>query len=269
MFEDIKKVDEDGVEYWSAREMQVVLHYAKWDNFSKVVEKAKVSCGNSGFNVTDHFLDVGKMVKIGSGAEREKNDLVLSRYACYLIAQNGDPSKEVIALAQTYFAIKTREKEVYDKQKEELLRVEAREELTIAEKKLSETLWRREVDGRGIGTIRAKGDKILFGGYSTKDMKKRLGIKEREPLADYLPTVTIGAKIFANGMTIHNAEQKNLKGEYLLTEEHVLSNSAVRTTLQNRGISPENLPKHDNIKKIRKKYQNLIQQQIKKEITSS
>lgn len=266
-FEDIKKVDENGNEYWFAREMQVVLNYAKWDNLLRAIKDAKISCGNSGYRIEDHFADVSKMVKLGSGSSREIKDLKLSRYACYLIAQNGDPRKEVIALAQTYFAVKTREKELDEKRKEELIRIEAREELTHAEKKFSDTLWKRGVDGRGIGVVRAKGDKTLFGGFTTKDMKLKLQINEKEPLADYLPTVTIGAKIFATGMTMHNAEEKDLQGKHTLTQEHVDSNRVVRTALIKRGIKPEELPKGENVKKLKRKHEDLIPHQEKKEIS--
>lgn len=267
LFEDIKKVDENGNEYWFAREMQVVLKYSSWNKFLNVIRKAKISCGTSGYDVDNHFSRVGKKVEIGSGAEREKKDFKLSRYACYLIAQNGNPAKETIALAQTYFATKTRERELDEKGKEELTRIEARDELTNAEKKFSDTLWNRKVDATGISIVRSKGDKTLFGGFTTKDMKKRLQIGEKEPLADYLPTVTIGAKIFATGMTIHNAEEKNLQGAYSFTKEHVHSNQAVRNALIKRGIEPEKLSKEENIKKLKKRYKEEIPQQKKKEIS--
>ena len=269
IFENIKKVDSQGKEFWSARDLQILLGYVEWRNFERTIKDALISCKNASRKPEDHFVEANKTIDMPKGATKEIDDYKLTRYACYLIAQNGDPTKETIALAQTYFALKTRQSELDEKQKGELARIEARDELTNAEKKFNDTLYQREVNGKGIGIIRAKGDKILFGNFTTSDMKRKLEIKNSEPLADYLPTVTIGAKIFAHGMTVHNAETKNLMGELDITQEHVLSNQAVRTTLLGRGIKPELLPKEESVKKVKRKYKNILNQRKVNELISS
>jgi DNA-damage-inducible protein D len=241
------------IECWSARELQGVLGYTKWDNFIKVVEKAKTASESSGVVVSDHFADVGKMVAIGSGTERKIDDLALSRYACYLIAQNGDPAKSEVAFAQTYFAVQTRRQEIIEQRLLDVARVSAREKLSKSEKKLSGIIYERGVDDKGFAVIRSKGDQALFGGFSTNDMKNKLQVPDNRPLADFLPTLTIKAKDFATELTSHNTVEKDLKGEKQITEEHVENNKAVRKMLHERGVRPEQLPPGEDVKKLQRK----------------
>ena len=243
----------NGVECWSAREMQGVLGYAKWGNFLKVIEKAKTSCAGSGVPVADHFADIGKMVPVGSGAQRKIDDIALTRYACYLVAQNGDPGKNEVAFAQTYFAVQTRRQEIIEKRLLDVARVSAREKLSKSERKLSGIIYERGVDERGFALIRSKGDQALFGGFSTADMKRKLAVPETRPLADFLPTLTIKAKDFATELTSHNTVEKDLKGESQITQEHVQNNQAVRRMLIGRGVKPEQLPPAEDVKKLRRK----------------
>jgi DNA-damage-inducible protein D len=243
----------EGIECWSARELQEVLGYAKWENFLKVIDKAKIACETAGEKVSDHFPDIRKMVGLGSNAQREVIDIALTRYACYLIAQNGDPAKPAIAFAQNYFAVQTRKQEIIEQRLLEVDRVTAREKLTKSEKKLSGILYERGVDNAGFAIIKSKGDQALFGGFSTNDMKRKLGIPATRPLADFLPTLTIKAKDFANELTSHNIVEKDLKGETKISYEHVENNTAVRRILEERGVRPENLPPADDVKKISRK----------------
>lgn len=230
------------IECWSARELQVVLGYAEWRNFLNVVEKAKIACQNAGISLSDHFVDINKMVPLGSGAERAIDDIALTRYACYLIAQNGDPSKSEIAFAQTYFAVQTRRQEIIEQRLLDVDRVSAREKLTKSEKKLSGIIYERGVDDKGFAIIRSKGDQALFGGYSTNEMKRKLAIPEGRPLADFLPTLTIKAKDFASELTSHNVIEKDLSGQDQISIEHVENNQAVRKILIERGVKPEAMP---------------------------
>ncbi len=248
--------DVEGIECWSARDMQVLLGYTKWSNFSKVVDKAKESCINSGEKETDHFATVGKMVIIGSGAERELKDIALTRYACYLVAQNGNSSKPEIAFAQTYFAVQTRKQEIIEQRLLETERVNAREKLSESEKVLSGIIFERGVNNRSFGRIRSKGDQALFGGLTTRSMKERLNVPSRRPLADFLPTLTIKAKDFAAELTSHNVIEKNLHGDKHITTEHVDNNSAIRTILLQRGVKPEDLPPEEDIKKLQRRFKN-------------
>jgi len=240
------------IECWSARDLQEILSYAKWDNFLKVIDKAKNACENAGGNIVDHFADVGKMISLAKGAQREIQDIALTRYACYLVAQNGDGSKSEIAFAQTYFAVQTRKQEIIEKRLLDVARVTAREKLSKTEKKLSGIIYERGVDEKSFSIIRSKGDKALFGGFSTNEMKKKMGVPQTRPLADFLPTLTIKAKDFATELTSHNVVEKDLNGDVQITKEHIENNLAVRNMLNERGIKPENLPALEDVKKIQR-----------------
>lgn len=242
-----------GVECWSARELQTILGYTKWGNFFKVIEKAKAACETSGALASDHFAGVGKMVDLGSGSQREIEDIALTRYACYLVAQNGDSSKSEVAFAQTYFAVQTRKQEIIEQRLLDVTRVSAREKLSRSEKKLSGVIYERGVDDKGFSIIRSKGDQALFGGFSTNDMKYKLQIPANRPLADFLPTLTIKAKDFATELTSHNVIEKDLKGNENISKEHIDNNLAVRKMLIERGVKPEQLPPSEDIKKLQRK----------------
>lgn len=246
-FDEIRH-EENGVEFWYARELMHLLDYSKWQNFENVLLKAKVACANNGIVVEDHFADASKMVILGSGANREVEDYMLTRYACYLIAENGDPRKEQIAFAQSYFAVQTRKQELIEERISYIERTEARGKLRESEKRLSQNIYERGVDDAGFGRIRSKGDQALFGGFTTKQMKERLGVQDKRPLADFLPTLTIAAKNLATEMTNYNVEEKDLQGETAITVEHVENNTSVRDMLGQRGIKPENLPASEDIK---------------------
>ncbi len=242
--------DYKGIECWSARELQEIFSYTDWRNFLKVIDKAKDACINAGEKLSDHFVDVNKMVELGSGAQRELEDIALTRYACYIVAQNGDPSKQSVAFAQTYFAVQTRKQEIIEQRLLDIARVSAREKLTKSEKKLSGVLYERGVDSAGFAIIKSKGDQALFGGFSTGDMKRKLGVSSVRPLADFLPTLTIKAKDFANELTSHNVIEKDLKGEAPISNEHIENNLAVRKMLKERGVQPEALPPAEDLKKV-------------------
>lgn len=245
--------DETNGEYWLARDLQELLGYAKWENFVKVIEKAKTACKSSGFGPVDHFLDVRKMVELGSGAVREIEDIALTRYACYLIAQNGDPTKDAIAFAQTYFAVQTRKQELIEQRLTEVERLSARKKLSTSEKELSGIIYERVGDQMSFARIRSKGDVALFGGHSTQAMKAKLGVPDNRPLADFLPTITIKAKDFANEITNFNIKRDELRTETRIADEHVKNNKDVRELLMQRGIQPESLPGAEDIKKIERR----------------
>lgn len=254
MFDDIMHTTEDGtVGFWYARELMGCLGYTTWRRFKDAINRAMESCKSAGIDVSDHFADAVKMVEIGSNAVRDVDDIMLTRYACYLIAQNGDPRKEEIAFAQSYFAVQTRKQELIEERIAYIQRTEARGKLRESEKRLSQNIYERGVDDAGFGRVRSKGDQALFGGRSTQEMKEKLGVSDKRPLADFLPTLTIAAKNLATEMTNYNVEEKDLKGEGAITTEHVQNNTTVREMLATRGIKPEELPPSEDIKKLERK----------------
>lgn len=242
----------EGVECWSARELQVLLGYSKWENFLKVIDKAKVAIKNAGEEIENHFPKLRKKVKIGSNTEREIEDIALTRYACYIIAQNGDTKKEEIAFAQSYFAVQSRKSEIIEQRLLDYERVKAREKLSQTERQLSGILFERGVDSHGFALIRSKGDQALFK-LNTQQLKKKMQIPDNRPIADFLPTISIKAKDLAAEMTSLNVQNKDLKGQNPIEKEHIDNSSAVRDMLTQRGIFPENLPVGIDVKKVQRK----------------
>jgi len=256
----------DEVECWLARELLELLGYTEWRNFTLVIDKAKVACNKAGHAIEDHFVDVNKMVEVGSGAQREVSDIALTRYACYLIAQNGDPRKTEIAFAQTYFAVQTRKQEIIEKRIAEWERLQAREKLTLSEKELSRIIYERGIDHQGFGRIRSRGDAALFGGNTTQDMKNRMKVPKSRALADFLPTITIKAKDFVNEVTNVQVVKQNLRTEHDVTREHVKNNLDVRKILTDRKIVPEKLPPAEDVKKVERRL-NSENKKLSKQVT--
>ena len=251
-FDDHSHTTENGIEFWFARDIQHLLGYSEWRNFYKVITKAKVTCEATDNAVSDHFVDVNKTITMPKGASKDIQDIMLTRYACYLIAQNGDPRKDSIAFAQNYFAIQTRKFELVEKRIKEWERLHARQKLTFSEKELSELIYEQTGNDRNFGIIRSKGDRALFG-KTTRQMKAKLGVPQNRPLADFLPAITIKAKDFATEITVFNTKEKRFKTERHISAEHITNNRSVRRILLERGIKPEELPPEEDIKKLERR----------------
>ena len=251
-FESVSNKTEDNIDFWFARDLQHLLDYSKWDNFKNVILKAKTACEVSKQSISDHFADVGKMVNIGSGASKEIDDIMLTRYACYLIAQNGDSRKEAIAFAQTYFAIQTRKAELIEQRILEEERIQSRKKLSQTEKELSKVIFEQTGKNENFAFIRSKGDKALFN-HTTQEMKDKWGINKSKPLADFMPTILLKAKDFATEITIYNAKEKQMSSESKISNEHIINNKAVRDTLISRDIVPENVKPQEDIQKVERK----------------
>ena len=255
LFEQLESLKDEveGVEFWSARDLQSVFGYAKWQNFESAVKKAAISIKNSSEKLEDHFTEVSKLIRHGKGGQREVRDYALTRYACYLIAQNGDPNKEEIAFAQSYFALQTRKQELVEKRLEEIERLRERDKLTVSEKLLSQLAFEHGVDGKGFGYIRAMGDKAFFGGKTTQQMKDKLSVPKGRPLADYLETPLLTGKELATNITNYNIKNKNLQGTDTIADEHSINNDEIRQLLIRRGIVPEELPAAEDAKKVKRR----------------
>jgi len=252
-FQDHSNTTENGIEFWFARDIQHLLGYTEWRNFFNVIIKAKTACEASGNLISDHFVDINKTINMPKGASKEIDDMMLTRYACYLIAQNGDPKKEPIAFAQNYFAVQTRKYEIIEQRINDWERLQAREKLSLSEKELSTIIYEQTGSDKNFAIIRSKGDAALFGGKTTQQMKDKLGVPKDRALADFLPTITIKAKDFATEITIFNAKDKVLKTEGEISTEHIKNNKGVRKLLLDRGIIPEELPAEEDIKKLERR----------------
>lgn len=251
-FESYTNQTQNGVEFWFARDLQHLLDYTEWRNFTKVINKAKTACEIAGHLIIDHFVDINKTIAMPKGASKDIPDFMLTRFACYLIAQNGDPQKEPIAFAQNYFAVQTRKYEIIEQRINDWERLHARQKLSLSEKDLSELIFERTRNDRDFGIIRSKGDQALFG-FTTGQMKQRLGVQQSRPLADFLPTITIKAKDFATEITIFNVKDKDLNAGDKIAWEHVINNQGVRKLLLERGIKPESLPATEDVKKLERR----------------
>ena len=246
-FESIKHVNEYGEEYWLARELQLVLEYAQWRRFSDAIERAKLACKNSGFAVEDHFADIGKMVDIGSGAERQIDDVMLSRYACYLIVMNGDPRKEVISIGQSYFSVNTRQQELidnYEQMSEDQKRLAIRNEMIAHNKSLAEAAQMAGIeDQREYAIFQNKGYQGLYGGLGAKEIHARKGLKKSQKILDHMGSTELAANLFRATQTGEKLRRENIQGKQVAYDTHYEVGKKVRQTIKELGgTMPEDLP---------------------------
>ncbi|SDF04319.1 DNA-damage-inducible protein D [Fontibacillus panacisegetis] len=256
-FEEARQIDEYGNEYWTARTLAKILDYTDFRNFEKAIKKAQVACENSGQNIPDHFVESNEMVEIGSGAKRSIKDYRLSRYACYLIIQNADPSKEIVALGQTYFAVQTRKQEVFEQATEDERRIMLRDELRKHNSQLADAAYQAGVlTTVDFGVFQNHGYKGLYGGLDAKGIHARKGLKKSQKILDHMGSTELAANLFRATQTEEKIRRENIQGKDEANQAHFDVGAKVRQTIKELGgTMPEELPTHEDVKKVERRLQ--------------